>query len=259
MLKKYSINVKDMNELISKDDFVKALKLNKLRLDLLAPALMKVLKLDKVNNLYDTTSDERGAQFADHILSLLGVEYEVSESDLKHIPTAEPFILIANHPYGGIDGLILLSILGKLRPDTKLLANLLLSQIEPLKEHIIAVNPFDNIGDTSINLSGIKEVLTHLKTSPLAVFPAGEVSALKLKNFKVEDKKWSPVVGKIVAKAGVKVVPVYFSGHNSLAFNLLGLINPNIRTIKLPSELFNKHDKIKVRIGKPINPKTLID
>jgi putative hemolysin len=62
-----------------------------------------------------------------------------------------------------------------------------------------------------------------------------------------------------VAKAGVKVVPVYFSGHNSLAFNLLGLINPSMRTIKLPSELFNKHQKIKVRIGKPINPKTLID
>jgi putative hemolysin len=259
MLKKYSINVKDMNELISKDDFVKALKLNKLRLDLLAPALMKVLKLDKVNELYDTTSDERGAQFADHILSLLGVEYEVSESDLKHIPTTEPFILIANHPYGGIDGLILISILGKLRPDAKLMANFLLRQIEPLKEHIIAVNPFENVGDNAMNLSGTKELLTHLKTSPIGVFPAGEVSALKLKNFKIEDKKWSPNVGKIVAKSGVKVVPVYFSGHNSLAFNLLGLINPNIRTIKLPSELFNKHEKIKVRIGKPINPKTIID
>ena len=159
-----------MNELISKDDFAKALKLNKLRLDLLAPALMKVLKLDKVNEVYDSLSDERGAQFADHILSQLGIEYEVSDTDLKHIPASEPFILIANHPYGGIDGLILLSILGKIRPDTKLMANFLLRQIEPLKDHIIAVNPFENIVDTAINLSGTKEVLTQLKTSPLVYF-----------------------------------------------------------------------------------------
>ncbi len=248
-----------MTELISKEDLSKALRLNKLKLDVLSPAIMKLLSLDKLNNMYDDTEGKKGVEFVDNILAQLGIEYEVSEADLKNIPTSNPFILIANHPYGGIDGLILLSIICKLRPDTKFLANYLLQNIEPLKDYIIAVNPFENIGNTSINLSGTKEVLKHLQTAPIAIFPAGQVSSLKLNNLKIEDKKWSPAVGKIVAKSNVKVVPVFFSGHNSLMFNLLGLINPNIRTIKLPSELFNKHQKITVRIGKPINTKTLID
>jgi putative hemolysin len=103
-----------------------------------------------------------------------------------------------------------------------------------------------------MNISGVKQLLEHLKESPLGIFPAGEVSALKLNNLKISDKEWEPVVGRILSKAGVKIVPVYFSGHNSVAFNLLGLLHPNLRTIKLPSEMFNKKQTIKLRIGKPI-------
>lgn len=69
---------------------------------------------------------------------------------------------------------------------------------------------------------------------------------------------WSPVVGKMIMKAQVRVIPVYFSGHNSMVFNLLGLLHPALRTAKLPSELFNKHEeKISVRIGKPVSVKTI--
>ena len=249
-----------MKELISREDVSKVLKLEKLKLKILAPAIMKLLKLNDINHAYDHISAKEGIGFMDDILKEFNIQYQISETDLANIPKTEPFILIANHPYGGIDGIILTSVISKIRPDFKMVANYLLQQIPQVASNIIAVNPFQDSTDKEINVSGVKQLLTHLKTSPLGIFPAGEVSALKLNNFKITDKKWEPAVGKIIAKAGVKVVPVYFSGHNSLAFNLLGLLHPSLRTIKLPSEMLNKgNSMIHIRIGKPISFKELSD
>jgi putative hemolysin len=246
-----------MSNLINEKDVAKALKLQKLHVSVLAPAIMKLLKLDKLNEAYSPFSELQGFEFTDKMLEELGIEYEIDAEDLKNIPRTEPFIAISNHPYGGIDGLISLSILNKIRPDTKFLANYLLQLIPPLKDHIIAVNPFNNAKKSSMNVSGLKEVLGHIQEHPIGIFPAGEVSALQLNTLKITDKKWDPTIGKIIQKANVKVLPIYFSGHNSLAFNLMGLISPNLRTVKLPSELFNKKQKVIVRIGKPILPKVL--
>ncbi|MBC7382360.1 MAG: lysophospholipid acyltransferase family protein [Bacteroidia bacterium] len=249
-----------MSELISKKDIAKVLKLEKLKLKILAPAIMKLLRLGKLNDAYSNAEGKTGFEFTDSLLKEFGVAYNVSADDLQNIPKTGPFILLANHPYGGIDAMILLSVLSKIRPDIKFVGNFLLKQIPQLKDHIIAVNPFEDIGNKGMNIVGVKQILIHLQTSPLGIFPAGEVSALKLNNLKITDKKWEPAVGRIIAKAGVKVVPVYFSGNNSIAFNLLGLLHPGLRTIKLPSEMLNKqHSGIRVRIGKAIAFKELED
>ncbi len=116
------------------------------------------------------------------------------------------------------------------------------------------INPFENVEHSS-SISGIKNTLELLKSGvPIGIFPAGEVSTYKPETQQITDKLWHPVVGKIIAKAKVPVVPVYFHGNNGLLFNLLSLIHPTLRTAKLPSELFNKHGHtIQVRIGKPIH------
>jgi putative hemolysin len=246
-------------ELISKEAVSKGLKLQKLKLASLAPLIIKALKLEKVNQLYANHADTKGMEFADEILNELQVAYEFNTEELKNIPQHEPFIVVANHPYGGIDGLMLLSILTQARPDFKIMANLILQLIPALKENFVPVNPFETSSKTGINISGIKKCLQALKEGhPIGIFPAGEVSSLKLNTLKISDKLWNPVVGKMILKAQVKVVPVYFSGHNSIAFNLLGLVHPALRTAKLPSELFNKtKEKIQIRVGKPINIKTI--
>ena len=140
------------------------------------------------------------------------------------------------------------------RPDSKLMANFLLKKIPNLADYFIAVNPFENVEHSS-SISGLKNTLELLANgTPIGIFPAGEVSTFKIDKQEVTDRLWHPVVGKIIAKAKVPVVPIYFHGNNGLIFNLLSLIHPALRTAKLPSELFNKQgDTIKLRIGKPIN------
>lgn len=241
-------------EIISKKDFESATKLDKLMLPGLANLLMEVMKINDVNKLYSQFHELEGLDFVDGILNSLGIKIEIDEKELNNIPKEGAFIAIANHPYGGVEGLILLKILCMQRPDVKLMANFLLKKIPNLSDYFIAVNPFENVKNAS-SISGLKTTLEQLQQgNPIGIFPAGEVSAYNSKTQKVMDKQWSPVVGKIISKAGVPVLPIYFHGNNGLLFNLLGFIHPTLRTARLPYELFNKKGyTIKMRIGKSIS------
>lgn len=241
-------------KIITTEEFAKATKLDKLKMPGLAELLMEVMKINQVNELFAEAQPKQGIEFIDAILAGCGVEIEFDESDLKNIPKEGGFIAIANHPYGGIEGLVLLKLLLTVRPDAKLMANFLLKKIPNLSDFFIAVNPFENIEHSS-SISGLKNTLELLNNgTPIGIFPAGEVSTFKIETQQVTDRLWHPVVGKIIAKARVPVVPIYFHGNNGLLFNLLSIIHPALRTAKLPSELFNKQGHtIKLRIGKPIN------
>lgn len=242
-------------KIITKEDFSKAARIDRLHLPGLASLLMEVMKINEVNEVFQKAEHLKGPTFVDKILQIIGITVEFDEKDLRNIPKDGAFIAIANHPYGGIEGLVLLKLLCMVRPDAKLMANFLLKKIPNLSDYFIAVNPFENIEHSS-SISGIKNTLVLLRLgTPIGIFPAGEVSTFKFETQQITDKLWHPVVGKIIAKANVPVVPVYFHGNNGLLFNLLSLIHPALRTAKLPSELFNKHGhKIRVRIGKPILP-----
>lgn len=241
-------------KVITTEEFAKATKLDKLKMPGLAALLMELMKINQVNELFAQAQPKVGPEFVDAILEGCGIDVEFDERDLRHIPKTGSFIAIANHPYGGIEGMVLLKMLCMVRPDAKLMANFLLKKIPNLADYFIAVNPFENV-DHSSSISGLKNTLELLANgTPIGIFPAGEVSTYKVDKQEVTDRMWHPVVGKIIAKAKVPVVPIYFHGNNGLLFNLLSLIHPALRTAKLPSELFNKHGHtIKLRIGKPIN------
>jgi len=241
-------------KVITTEEFAKATKLDKLKMPGLAALLMELMKINEVNKLFDQAQPKQGPEFVDAILEGCGIKIEYDERELKNIPATGSFIAIANHPYGGIEGMVLLKLLCTVRPDAKLMANFLLKKIPNLSDYFIAVNPFENVEHSS-SISGLKNTLELLANgTPIGIFPAGEVSTYKVDKQQVTDRMWHPVVGKIIAKAKVPVVPIYFHGNNGLLFNLLSLIHPALRTAKLPSELFNKHGHtIRLRIGKPIN------
>lgn len=247
-------------KVITTEEFAKATKLDKLRMPGLAAILMELMKINQVNELFAQAQPKQGPEFVDAILEGCGIDIEFDEADLKNIPKTGSFVAIANHPYGGIEGMVLLKMLCMVRPDAKLMANFLLKKIPNLADYFIAVNPFENVEHSS-SISGLKNTLELLANgTPIGIFPAGEVSTFKVDKKEVTDRLWHPVVGKIIAKAKVPVVPIYFHGNNGLLFNLLSLIHPTLRTAKLPSELFNKHGHtIKLRIGKPINVEEIPD
>jgi putative hemolysin len=240
-------------KIITTEEFAKATKLDKLKMPGLAALLMELMKINQVNDLFAQAQPKQGPEFVDAILKGCGIDIEFDERELKNIPKNGSFIAIANHPYGGIEGMVLLKLLCSVRPDAKLMANFLLKKIPNLSDYFVAVNPFENVEHSS-SISGLKNTLALLAGgTPIGIFPAGEVSTFKLEKKEVTDRLWHPVVGKIIAKSKVPVVPIYFHGNNGLLFNLLSLIHPALRTAKLPSELFNKQgETIKLRIGKPI-------
>lgn len=243
-----------MTKIVSEKDFSKATGLSTLGLHGLSSTFMNLLSLGYLNEMYERFQNLSGPEFVTALLKSFKIKIEVSEKDLKNIPIKGPFITVSNHPMGGIEGLILIQQLGKSRPDLRVMANYLLKRLEPISDYFLAVNPFDGKGDTANSYQGLKASISHLKDGhPLCTFPAGEVSAYNAKLKAITDKEWSEQVIRLIQQSGVPVVPVYFSGNNSIVFHLLGMIHPILRTIRLPRELLNKkHKPIVMRIGRPI-------
>ena len=216
--------------------------------------LMKVLKISMLNKFYDKNKHLNDVEFLNAILDEFKIKFEIPVEDFKRLPKDGAYITISNHPLGGIDGVLLLKLMLEREPNFKVIANFLLHRIDPMKPYIMPVNPFENHKDAKSSLIGIKETLRHLKDGkPLGMFPAGEVSTYKDGKLMV-DKPWEEGAIRVIRKAQVPVVPIYFHAKNSNLFYLLSKISDTLRTAKLPSELLTQKRRIiKVRIGKSIS------
>ncbi|WP_341214479.1 lysophospholipid acyltransferase family protein, partial [uncultured Wocania sp.] len=216
--------------------------------------LMKVLKISTLNKFYNRNKHLKDIEFLDSILDEFQIKFEIPEEDLKRLPKDGAYITISNHPLGGIDGILLLKLMLEQRKDFKIIANFLLHRIEPMKPYIMPVNPFEDRKDAKSSIAGFKNSILHLRDGhPLGVFPAGEVSTYRDGKL-VVDKPWEEAAMKLIKKAEVPVVPIYFHAKNSKLFYKLSKISDTFRTAKLPSEvLTQKRRVIKVRIGKPIS------
>ncbi|HAD97616.1 MAG TPA: glycerol acyltransferase [Cryomorphaceae bacterium] len=239
--------------LVNKSDIAKVVQLDKIGLSGLAKPIMDILRISDINEVYSKFEELHGVEFIDAILKEFKVTFDYYEEELRRIPKEGPFITISNHPLGGIDGIILIKLISQVRPDYKVMANFLLQKVEPLKEFIMPVNPFDN-KDIRSSFTGIKDSMEHVKAGhPLGIFPAGEVSTYKFEEGKISDKPWEESAIKMIRKMEVPVIPVYFKARNSAFFYLLSALHPNLRTAKLPSELLHQKNKsIRIRIGRAI-------
>lgn len=249
--------------LISKNDIIKASGLEKLGFlkKTLASALMRITRINEVNTLYDKLKNEEGIHFFNRFIEERGLKYIVFEEDLQKIPKTGPFILVANHPLGAIDGILMCKILAEIRPDFKVMGNFLLEKIEPMKPFVIPVNPFETRKNLRNSAVGMRAALEHLqKGGCLGIFPAGEVSNKNNTYAEILDKPWEKPALKLIKKAKVPVVPMYFHAKNSRLFYTAAKIHPDLQTLLLPSEMMNKRENpIRVRIGKPVSVKVMED
>jgi putative hemolysin len=216
----------------------------------------RVLSLSEVNRLYaQLPTLEAQHNYFPTILRTLSVGYEVTDEDRAKIPAQGPLIVVANHPFGAVDGLVLGDIMTSVRTDSRILGNRILARIPEVKPWIISVDPNGRPDSARANVGSMKSVVRWLRDGgALGVFPSGTVSHLRLRSG-VSDPSWHPNVAALVRLTGATVVPVFFEGQNSMVFQLAGLLHPAFRTVLLPSETVKRqHSTVSVRIGRPIPP-----
>jgi putative hemolysin len=215
--------------------------------------LEKILMLKKINQFISKYNEKYGIEFIDEFFETFDISYKLSQRDREKIPSEGKVIVVANHPFGGLDGLILLKLLLSVRNDVKVVVNDVLLNINNLKDHFL---PLDLFSTTKLkeNYQAIAKALNE--ESALIIFPAGEVSRLKLNGIK--DTKWKKGVVYFAEKFQAPVLPIHIKGRNSLLFYLASLISKKFSMFLLPYELMNKEKKtIELKIGNLISPKAL--
>lgn len=221
--------------------------------------LARLLALPTLNRLYHQANQTpTHRSFVDRALAVLDVQYDVAASAVARVPTRGPLVIVANHPFGGLEGLILLSILRRVRPDVKVLGNAVLAAIPEMRDHLIFAHRFGGRGGAS-NVPALRTAVRWLEAGhALGVFPAGRVAHLQLRKRGVTDGPWSPSIARLLRRTGAPVLPVWFEGTNSVRFHLLGLVHPRLRTLMLPRELLRKrHSRVPVRVGNVVAPDRL--
>lgn len=229
--------------------------------DKMGAAISRLFYLARLESIYRQASDgqEDHLAFLDAVLQQLGVTWRVSPLELQRIPAQGPVVVVANHPYGALEGLILARLLLAVRPDVKIMANYMLSRVPELRDLFLLVDPFQSNRAVEHNFRPLRDAVRWLEQGGmLVVFPAGEVASLAWGRWRVEDPSWSPMAAGMARRAKAKVLPVHFPGRNSMFFQLAGLAHPSLRTALLPRELVNKIDsEVSLRIGSPIAYKRL--
>lgn len=244
--------------LISREELQKGLKLKGFFGSIAAWFLMGFMRLKSLNKAYNKAYDKDCETFVDNCLSQRNNNLNIVESDVRNIPSSGPVIFLFNHPYGGLDALIVLKTLLKIRPDTKFIANFLLSKVEPAKPYLFRVNPFETHKSAFSSFSGLKEMYKYIEDGhSICILPAGEVSTTY--NSKVvEDRVWQKNIMKYAVTTGAPIVSGYITGANTKLFHWLGKIHPLLRTMRLPIELVNKKNKnITIRFSNPMSPRVI--
>jgi putative hemolysin len=222
--------------------------------------LERVLSVDRIRSIYDAAPEHGDPfEFLECILDRMHIDRALDEEAHRAIPTAGPAIVVSNHPFGGIDGMILASALSSVRRDIRILVNYFLEKIEALNPLFFPVDPFNRKGSASRNIGAIRKAIRWVKAGGmLVVLPAGEVSHLSLKRRRVEDPAWHDTVGRLVQLTEAPVLPVFFKGRNSALFQIAGLAHPRLRTAMLPRETLKKEgSQVAFKIGRLIPHKTL--
>lgn len=223
----------------------------------LVNGVLHFLDIDEVNRVHSTYCDTPGIEFA-HRLATEEFKWKLSVDNIEVLQKFKegPFITVSNHPFGSYDGILLLDIVGSIRPDFKVMVNLILNHIKAMRPNFIAVDPLksDDPEKKKITMQGIREAMKHVKEGhPLGFFPAGAVSKLG-PTLRLRDRKWQPTILRLIRQLQVPVIPIYFHGSNSAFFNILGLIDWRLRTLRLPGEIMHSYGKkVRVSIGEPIS------
>lgn len=223
----------------------------------LVNGLLHFLSVDKVNAVHSHCCDTPGPEFVKRLLfdefhNTLRID---NETVLDHLPQGA-FITVSNHPFGALDGIALIHIVASRRPDYKVMVNMILNHITAMRPNFIAVDQSqsDDPAKKAVSVKGIRQAIAQVRSGqPIGFFPAGAMSKVNRK-WQLVDREWQPNIIRLIEQFKVPVIPIFFHGTNSFLFNLLGITFWQLRTLRLPSEVWRKcNTTMHISVGDPIS------
>lgn len=225
-------------------------------------ALIRTLELlggqPKLKKLYlqNERQPRTDETFFDAAVRLLRLDVSFDQSMLDLVPRDKPVVFIANHPYGVLDGITLTWLAMKARPDAKVLANSVLCQAPAARDNLLPIDfaPTEQARNTTIaSRLAVQRILKE--NGAIGIFPGGGVSAA-MKPFKgpALELPWAPFTAKMVMMSGATVVPMWFEGQNSRAFQIASHLSYTVRLSLMFHETARRiGTRLNVNIGRPIS------
>lgn len=200
-----------------------------------------------------------GQQFFTVMLERYGLTLDVVRGSLQNVPSAGPLIVIANHPYGILDGLTLGHILEQTRGDFRILANSVFRKAEEINRVVLPISFDEDKEAMALNIATRKRALGYLGDGgAIGIFPGGTVSTAARPFAKPMDPGWRSFTARMIAKSGASVLPIYFDGHTSRLFQIASHTHNTLRMGLLIKEFGRRVDTpVRVSIGEPILPDRL--
>lgn len=196
----------------------------------------------------------RGGDFWDIMVRRYGVRLDVVGGSLANIPSDGPIIVVANHPYGILDGLVLGHILARTRGDFRILAHRVFRKAEDLERIILPISFDESKEAMALNIATRKEALKYLSDGgAIGIFPGGTVSTSHKPFAKPMDPNWRSFTARMIAKSEARVVPIFFDGHNSRLFQLMSRMHSTLRMGMMIKEFRSRiNTAVRLSIGQPI-------
>lgn len=201
--------------------------------------LQKLTYEKEINQFVDENQHLRGFAFLDKCLNHFNFSYQVNNQALDKVPSEGRVVIVANHPIGSLDGLALLKFIRSIRPDVRIVANELLSHVEPFQSLFLSV---DNVSAKANHKEHFKAMIKALEQDEaVIIFPAGEVSRIRPNG--VKDSHWKPGFLKLAKKTQSPILPIYIDARNSILFYGLSTLYKPLGTLMLVQEMFNKQNQ----------------
>lgn len=222
----------------------------------LVEKLLHWLKVDKVNDVHSRGFDNPGPPFVKFLLDDFNIKLRIdNEEVLDNLPEGA-FITVSNHPFGALDGITLIHLVASRRPEYKVMVNMVLNHITAMQPNFIAVDQSasDDPDKKAVSIQGIKKAIVQVRRgNPIGFFPAGAMSKVNWK-WQLIDRPWQPSIIRLIEQLKVPVIPIFFHGSNSFLFNFLGVTCWQLRTLRLPSEVWRKcNSTLHISVGDPIS------